>query len=414
MEQHPGSELTLGERVAYFRQRAGLTQLAVAAQVGRSEDWLSKVERGIIPVDSFSMLMNLKQVLGVRALDDLTGRPLNMSVNENPQHSSIAGIRSAMHSLPITRGDALGAPVLSAGAVADRLADAWTIYDTDKARYDRLGATLPDLLAQAHRTARTASSDADALSAQQSLISIYSLLQVYLKRLGEREDARLAADRALALATELGDVTWIGASAWNVGAIMLNRGEGDLALELARQTISIMTPIPDDASPEYISVYGALHLVAVIACARSGQSGRGWDYLRQAEQVAQRLGRDGNAFRTSFGPTNVAMHAVHLAGEEGDPTHALHLADAVDIDAAAAVLPLERTTRYLVEVMQANRLAGDGVATLYMLRKIVEQSPEEARHSQLTREAARELIRNGRPIYRRDAEDLATRIGVFA
>lgn len=411
---HSTPETHIGERIRHHRERRGLTQLAVAAQVGRSEDWLSKIERGVIPLDSFSMLLSVAEVLGVRDLASLTGHPLNLVVTDTPQHASISAIRAAMTSLPATRGDRLGSPVLSAAALGTRVADAWTIYDTDKARYARLGPMLPELIGHAYRTVRTASGDAEALAARRSLIEVNHLLQVYLKRLGERELARLAADRALTMATELGDVVWMGASAWNLGAIMLNRGEGDLALELAREMVAMMTPIPQDATPEYVSVYGALHLVAVIACARSGESGRGWDYLRDAERIGARLGVDRNDFRTSFGPTNVSMHAVHLAGEQGDPTEALRLADQVDVDAVEHILPLERTTRYLIEVMQASRLAGDELGTLYMLKRIESQSPEEIRHFPTARDAVRGLIKHGRPLYRRDVEALATRMGLIA
>jgi hypothetical protein len=216
------------------------------------------------------------------------------------------------------------------------------------------------------------------------------------------------------MSSELGDAVWTGASAWNLGAIALNRGEGDIALQLAQDAIGTMTPVPDDASHEYLSVYGALHLVAVIACARSGQSGRGWDYLRQADAIARRLGHDGNDFRTSFGPTNVAMHAVHLAGEEGDFTEALRLADDVDVAGVMGVLPLERITRYLVEVMQGHRLKGEQLGMLYMLKEIVALSPVEAAQYSTVREAARDLIRNGGVRHRREAEALASSLGVIA
>jgi hypothetical protein len=349
---------------------------------------------------------------------DLTGGAVSMALANSPHHASVAGIRSAMFSLPATRGDELGVPVLGAAAIQDRVRKAWDIYDFDTARYDRLGPILPELIGHAHRTARTAASDQDALTAQRSLIETYHLLQVYLKRLGERDLARTAADRALTYATDLGDLTWTGASAWNLGAIMLNRGEGDLALDLARQTISIMTPIPDDASHEYVSVYGALHLVAAIACARSGrpaERGRGWDYLRQADAIARRLGHDGNDFRTSFGPTNVAMHAVHLAGdEEGNAAEALRLADEVDVDAVDGVLPLERRTRYLLAVMQAHRVAKDPLGTLYVLEEIKRISPEEIRHFGTARDAVSALMREAKPYYQAKVNALAKHMGVAA
>lgn len=406
----------IGERIAFFRARRGMTQRTLGALVQRSEDWVSKVERGALPVSSFSKVVDLAQALGIKNLQDLTGHPLALTPDDSPEHLAVAAIGSAMAALPATRGDAVPGRTLTVEALSAQVSDAWHIYDHDKARYARLGPVLPDLLGQAHRTARTADGQ-DAALATRTLIEVYHLLQVYLKRLGEPELARLAADRALTLATDTGDLVLMGASAWNLGAIMVNRGEGDLALDLARQMISLMTPIPDDASPEYVSVYGALHLVAVIACARDGnasndgRSARCWDLLRDAERVAARMPEDRNDFRTSFGPTNVKMHAVHLAGEEGDPTAALRWAD--DVDITSGSLPLERTTRYLIEVMGANRLQRDDWATLHMLQKIEAQSPEEIKYFPVAREAIRDLLKRERTIYKVELRALATRVGVI-
>lgn len=407
------TEMPLGERIRYHRERRGLTQLAVAAQVRRSENWLSKVERGIIPVDSYRMILNLAGVLGIRNLADLTGQQMALAAADAPQHASVTAIRGAMSQLPVTRGDSLALPILTAEQLAARVADAWHIYNRDKARYDRIGPILPELIGQAHRTARTDG----AGSATRSLIGVYHLAQIFLRRLGERELAHLAADRALTLAGETGDLVLTGASAWNLGMTMLSLGDGDLALDLATQMIGMMNPLPDEAGHEYASVYGGLHLLAAIACARSvspATSGRGWDYLREAERIAARIDGEHNDFSMSFGKTNVAMHAVHLASEEGDPTEALRLADQVDVDAAAGVLPLERTTRYLIEVMQAHRLRSDDAGTMYMLDKIERLSPEEIKHFPVAREAVRDLITRGRPLYRGDAQALAMRLGVIA
>ncbi len=56
---------TLGQRIARFRRRRGLSQVVCAGLVGRSEDWLSKVKNGHIPVDRLSVLRDLARVLRV-------------------------------------------------------------------------------------------------------------------------------------------------------------------------------------------------------------------------------------------------------------------------------------------------------------------------------------------------------------
>jgi hypothetical protein len=47
--------MSVGERIAIYRRRRGLSQLALANMIGRSEAWLSQVERGIRHVDRFGV-----------------------------------------------------------------------------------------------------------------------------------------------------------------------------------------------------------------------------------------------------------------------------------------------------------------------------------------------------------------------
>jgi transcriptional regulator with XRE-family HTH domain len=66
---------SIGSRIATHRRRRGLSQVALAGLVGRSESWLSQVERGARTVDSLSVLRELARVLRVD-LDDLAGPAL--------------------------------------------------------------------------------------------------------------------------------------------------------------------------------------------------------------------------------------------------------------------------------------------------------------------------------------------------
>ena len=68
----PVEYMSVGERIAIYRRRRGLSQLALANMVGRSEAWLSPVERGIRHVDRVSVLIRLAQVLKV-TVEDLIG-----------------------------------------------------------------------------------------------------------------------------------------------------------------------------------------------------------------------------------------------------------------------------------------------------------------------------------------------------
>jgi Helix-turn-helix domain len=57
--------LTLGERIAYYRKRRGTPQAVLAGLVGRTENWLSKVENNKIEIDKVSMIGMLAENLGL-------------------------------------------------------------------------------------------------------------------------------------------------------------------------------------------------------------------------------------------------------------------------------------------------------------------------------------------------------------
>jgi len=55
----------IGERIAAYRRRRGLSQAALAGLVGRSESWPSQVERGVRSVDRLAVLLDMARVLHV-------------------------------------------------------------------------------------------------------------------------------------------------------------------------------------------------------------------------------------------------------------------------------------------------------------------------------------------------------------
>jgi transcriptional regulator with XRE-family HTH domain len=405
-------ELTTGERIRYYRLKSGKSQAALAGLVARSEDWMSKVERNVISIDSLSMLITLARELGLDNVADLVGPAIDLSLVGGPEHPSVPNIRRALNTPASLLGVGLPGDALTAQQLDERVVEAWGIYETETERYGPVGEMLPGLLAEAYATLRQVSGE-EELAATRALVSLLHLHQVFLRQVGERKLSLRAADRAMHIADETGDPALIAAAAWNVCGILTSSGEVSDSLDLARRTIEHCRP-GDDATPEHLSAYGALHLGAVIAAVRDSKAPTAWDFLRSADAVAQRLGADRNDFHTSFGPTNVSMHGVHLAAEEGDVAEALRLADDVTVPEPGGVLPLERTTRYLVEVMHANRINGDAYATLHMLRQIMEASPEEIKYFPLVREAVQSLMKRPRPQMRAELHRIAEHVGVLA
>src|SRR3954471_282968 len=87
----------VGERIAAYRRRRGLSQAALAGLVGRSESWLSQVERGVRSVDRMSVLLDLARVLHVE-VEALTGRPWQLAPNGNAIADGLSDLRAVLTS----------------------------------------------------------------------------------------------------------------------------------------------------------------------------------------------------------------------------------------------------------------------------------------------------------------------------
>ena len=82
----------IGQRIARQRRRRGLSQVVVAGLVGRSESWLSQVERGRRSIDNHSVLVRLAEVLDLD-VQQLTSD--NMG-GDMAKYEGAAGVREAM------------------------------------------------------------------------------------------------------------------------------------------------------------------------------------------------------------------------------------------------------------------------------------------------------------------------------
>ena len=60
-----GDHFSVGERIAFYRRRRGLTQSVLAQLVGRSEDWLSKIERNERELRRLDVLTDVAKALRV-------------------------------------------------------------------------------------------------------------------------------------------------------------------------------------------------------------------------------------------------------------------------------------------------------------------------------------------------------------
>lgn len=399
---------SVGERIAAYRRRRGLSQTALAGLVGRSESWLSQVERGIRSVDRLSVLLDMAKVLHVD-VESLTGGPWRYAPNGCSSPDSLGKVRRFLsrydNLLGVTPIEPVWLPELNASVTT-----AHEAYQA--ARYEDVIAGLPGLLSNADAWHQRAVGEKrrDALLGYSSAYAVAAKL---FTKVGAGDLSLLAADRCASAAVEADSVTARGMAAYQVVCALLRNERPEdaepLAVRMAEETQRQARP----DRPTLASVAGSLWLIAAVIASRQTDRDEAWRRLDHAQGLANMLGADGNFAWTGFGLTNVGIHRVSVAAELGDPAAALRAAESVDLDRLPAGLKSRRAQMHLHLAWAEAQRKRDADAVLHLL-EAERIAPESVRYNVIVRELVRGMLgrqkRGGRT---RALHSLAVRSGVL-
>ncbi len=373
----------IGRRIALHRRRRGLSQAAVAGLVGRSESWLSQVERGLCDVDSYTALRDLARVLRVD-IATLTATGAASQPERSVRDVDVAAIERAL---------LIGTAREEMPDVVAAVPELHAAYQA--ARYDEVLAAIPSLVA--------------ALEGQQSGLTAagYTIAAKTLTKIGSHDLALIAADRAWYAARRSGEQADIGMAVYQVVCALLPTARAALAEELA---VEMATGL-DGENPAVLSVAGALWLIAAVAAARRMDDTAAEECLDHARQLADRLGEDANHCWTGFGPTNVAIHRVSVAVELGDAPAALAAAAAVDLDRLPEGLR-SRRVQVQLDIAWAQAQRRRDAEALVALLEIERAAPQVTRRNVVARDTIRQLLARARGTNGAAVRGLAHRAGV--
>src|SRR6266545_5742754 len=190
------TNLTIGERIAWYRQRRGMPQEVLAGRVGRTADWLSKIENGRIQLDRLSVLRLLAQALDV-ALGDLIGEPSLLEWTADSGRRTVPALRAVLmdyRSLTeVASKDHTGEPA-SLDLLRREVDDMWSAYQDARVGYvtNRLVSVIP-----VAKHAVLAYDGQDRRVAFGRLALTYHLAATVLTKLGEADLAWSASDRGI-------------------------------------------------------------------------------------------------------------------------------------------------------------------------------------------------------------------------
>lgn len=364
----------IGRRIAYWRDRRGLTQADFGRLMGQSRRWVQDLEGGQRQTDPrLSVLARAADVLRI-PLERLVTDPAPMP-RPRTLPVEVAALIGSLHT-PARGGQTV--PVADLRRRVAFCCQAWAAC-----HYTAAARDLPAVLADAHRTA-TASGDAAIL-----LSRAYQLTASLLFKYGAaaRTPAVLAADRALTAAEASGDPVAIGASARRVARGLIHQNRHAAAAEYATDTAATLRPDLEQAGTAGLSTLGMLYLVAAVGVTAGGRTLQAvttaTEQLDEAGEVAHRQGEEGADY-TNFGPTNVALHRVDVLLRLDDAWSAVEAAERIE-PPALAELSRERQARHLITTARASALTRRRDAASRDLLRAEQLAPEEVHRPSVAR-----------------------------
>nr|WP_246272103.1 helix-turn-helix domain-containing protein [Amycolatopsis acididurans] len=384
-----GDQLSIGERIAFYRRRRGLSQAILADLVGRSEDWLSKIERGERDIRRLDVLAEVAKALRV-TLGDLLGEPVLMEDEE--RHDDVPAIRDAlMAPSRLSRtlfASALAPERIDPAPVAALVESAWLSYQGGDLGH--VVQALPGLIKTSQQM-EAAGADDPAYKRQAASISarVHHLTATALSKIGEADLSWIAAERAMQAADEADDPLVLASAARSGTHALLAVGRFEDALELGEAAARWLEPKMAAGDPAALSLYGMLYLRTAVAAARHQDRATSNDLLAHATRAGERLGVDANYWQTGFGPSNVELHRISAALDLGDVTRVIEHAPSVSVDH----LPVERQVTHLIDFARALSLTAKDDDALQALLTAEQKSPGIVRHSTVVREVVRSMYR---------------------
>lgn len=401
-------ELTTGERIRIARERRGMSRPVLAGLVGRSPDWLKKIENGDREIRSLPMLIRLAQTLRVDDLAMLTGvaTPLPVADWGKLSHPAVPALRDAVHASIFRRADY---ETTSVDELSGRVRQAWVTWHTSSHQRTEVGSVLPDLLLSCHAVAKHAEGH-DRRKAYAVMAEAYALAQQYAAHTTEPELYWLTVDRARMAAEESDDPVLLAAAAWIVGNGLRENGHTEEALRLVSEAADTLRPRLEDGPDILRGTFGALCLHAAVTASKEGRDGDAWRWWDEADTTARRMPAYAHPW-TMFGTGNVAVHAVTIGVELRTPGAALrHVSETVP----ESIPSVERRSRLFVDAARSEHARKEHAGSLHYLRRAFHVSPEAVRYVPTARALAADLTRTVPGPLRSEAVELAEAVGVAA
>lgn len=391
---------TIGRRLRELRVWRRKSLRVVAELAGISEGYLSKIERGLSPVDRRSLIVALARALEI-APQELTALPVPAPGDQ----STDAAVQAIRHALMAVKGSRPGGQVVPVDVLRDWIGQVREIRR--RAGFAEVGAALPGLIRDLH-TSIAAGRDVPALLEQAVVMHVHVTL-MWLRNAGASLDLRWqAATLAQDLARERSDPATLGVAAFGTANALLATG----AFDLAQAKLDAVTLPP--TTPDTAGLVGMVTMTRSLVAAADDRPEDVAAPMEAAAELADRTGEpgeDNDYLGFGFGPTNVGLWNMALALEAGEPDRAVSIAEGVHPERHPFAT---RQAAYWVDYGRAlatvPRRRDDAIVALRTAERIF---PTRVYRNPFARDTVTELLgRARREAGGRELRGLAYRMGV--
>lgn len=379
----------IGYRIRRKRLNLRMNQAALAAAVGKSQGWMSKVEKGHIELDSATVINGLARALLCHP-NELIERPYTGTAAENRWREAAADILRELRRYDLSPAFT-GAP-RSASELWESMKRLHRLRDT--AANSAIMLSLPDLLREVRALAEVSTGHE-----REEAFAIYAVCCKFAHTaahaLGHAELVAMACERAAWSAQLSGDPLMPAVVDWMRVWDMWATADWNDAISLSDKALRSIENDYERGDPLAIRAWGSLQLRAAVSAARAANAAEADHRLALADQASQRmvtsksLAYDRHSLTFSSG--NVQIHRVSVALEMSDQVKALTLNAHVD-PAHLAALPNSRQGHHRMDLSRAYLWNGNRDKALNELQEAEKLAPQLVRNHPIGRATLRRII----------------------
>ncbi|PWG08201.1 transcriptional regulator [Streptomyces sp. V2] len=396
----------IGLRIKRRRLGLGMPQADLAAAVGKTQGWVSRVEKGRIELDRAGLVNSIAAALHCHP-NDLISRPYLGSSPDEQWQPAAASILRELRRYDLT-------PVFD--GTPRTSAELWS----DMTRLHRLRdaaaniavlRSLPDFFREAHALA-----DRSRGHEREEAFGIYAVCCKFAHTaahsLGHPELIAATCERAAWASRLSGDPVLPAVADWMRVWDMWATADWSDAIALADKALRGIEAEYEEGRPLAVRAWGSLQLRAAVSAARANNRPEAEHRIALARQAADRTDQEpapvADRHSLTFSSGNVTVHSINVALEMSDQTQALRLNRDADPGRLEA-LPNSRRGHHRMDLARAHLWDGNRRQALTELREAERIAPQLVRNHPIARATLRKIVYAERASTRQQLRGMSSR-----